>query len=169
MKKKMFLLLAAGTAMSGALAQDNVFNAVQASGQVRITQSKEIEDAMLSSILRSKYRKIKGYRVRIFFDNGQNARRQSSSVAATFTEMYPTVPVYLEFEDLYYKVAVGDFRTRTDAMRFVDVLQKTYRSVFIISENINVGTALTAEEALTPADSAILEENVIENINKSIN
>ncbi len=123
------------------VAQENVFTKAQAGGKVTIRQSKEIENAILGSIARGKYRKTKGYRVRIFFDNDQAARQRSAAVAANFSEQYPDVPVYREFEDLYYKVAVGDFRTKTDALRFLEEIKKSYALAFIISENVDLQKA----------------------------
>jgi hypothetical protein len=118
-------------------AQDDVFHSVQSGRKVIIRQSYEIENAVLGHIARNRYKKNKGYRIRIFFDNGQTARQASSAIEQAFSESYPAVPVYREFDDLYYKVAVGDFRTKTDAMRFLESIQTIYPSSFIFSENIN--------------------------------
>jgi hypothetical protein len=140
-KKGIALLIGCFAAMC-AWAQDDIFRSVQAGGKVIIRQSYEIENAALGHITRNRHRKYRGYRIRIFFDNGQTARKQSSETEITFSESYPTVPVYREFDDLYYKVAVGDFRTRTDAMRFLENIKRNYPSAFIFTENVNLHIAV---------------------------
>jgi 4'-phosphopantetheinyl transferase EntD len=82
-------------------------------------------------------KKIHGYRVRIFSDNSQAARQRAFEVEATFKALYPDVPTYASYQDLYFKVTVGDFRTRTDAMRFLSNVQRSYPGAYIVKENIN--------------------------------
>jgi hypothetical protein len=137
MIKKVTVLLFACFVALGAAAQEEVFHSVRSGGKVIIRQSYEIENAVLGHIARNRYKKNKGYRIRIFFDNGQTARQASAAIEQAFSESYPTVPAYREFDDLYYKVAVGDFRTKTDAMRFLESIQRYYPSAFIVSENVN--------------------------------
>ncbi len=109
----------------------------ESAGQVVIHQSKDIQDLVLNHSLRNATKKMSGFRVRIFFDSNQKARQQSESTATNFTALYPDVPVYRVYENIYYKVAVGDFRTKSDAMRFLRAIKKDYPSAFIIKENIN--------------------------------
>ncbi|MDR3350566.1 MAG: SPOR domain-containing protein [Prevotellaceae bacterium] len=147
--KKIPLLLFAFLAATGVRAQDDIFQALQAGGHIVIRQNPRIEYAVTSHIARNRYRKHKGYRIRIFFDNGQAARQESAAIEQAFTESYPSTPVYREFDDLYYKVAVGDFRNRTDAMRFLENIKKNYPSAFIFSNSINFRRTLPPAE---PAD-----------------
>jgi hypothetical protein len=146
MRKKGIILLLACVTVSCVFAQDNIFHLVQAGGHVVIRQSHEIANVVAGHIARNRYKKIRGYRIRIFFDNGQTARQQSSATEIAFSESYPAVPVYREFEDLYYKVAVGDFRTKTDAMRFLESIRQSYPSAFIFAENVNFWNTWEADE-----------------------
>ncbi|MDR2359247.1 MAG: SPOR domain-containing protein [Prevotellaceae bacterium] len=145
--KKITVLLFACLAALSAWAQEDIFRSVQSGGHVVIRQSDEIENAVLGHIARNRYKKNRGYRIRIFFDNGQTARQESSAIEQAFSERYPAVPVYREFDDLYYKVAVGDFRSKTDAMQFLESIQKNYPSAFIFSDNINFQRTLHPEES----------------------
>jgi hypothetical protein len=144
--KKVTVLLFVFLVASGAWAQEDIFRTVQSGGHVVIRQSYEIENAVLGHIARNRYKKNKGYRIRIFFDNGQTARQVSSAIEQAFSESYPAIPVYREFDDLYYKVAVGDFRTKTDAMWFLESIRTKYPSAFIFSDNINFQRTLQPEE-----------------------
>ena len=37
-----------------------------------------------------------------------------------FSEIHPGIPVYRVYENPYFKVTVGDFRTKSDAIRFMN-------------------------------------------------
>lgn len=146
MLRKVTVLLFACLATWGAWAQEDIFHSLQAGGHVVIRQSHQIENAVLSHVARNRYKKHKGYRIRIFFDNGQTARQESAAIEQAFSENYPATPVYREFDDLYYKVAVGDFRTKTDAMRFLEFIRRIYPSAFIFQDNINFQRTLPPVE-----------------------
>ncbi|MCL2098201.1 MAG: hypothetical protein FWH23_05525 [Bacteroidales bacterium] len=104
---------------------------------VKLHQSNLISQLVDSYIVRNYSKKSPGFRVRIFSDNSQTARQRIYEVEAAFRELYPNVPTYASYQDLYFKVTVGDFRTRTDAMRFLNSIQRNYPGAFIVKENIN--------------------------------
>ena len=61
--------------------------------------------------------KVRGYRVRIYFDNVQHARSQAESVMARFREIYPDIPAYMDYDNIpYFKVTVGNCLTMEEAI-----------------------------------------------------
>ena len=106
-------------------------------GKVVVDQSKSVAGAMSAHIARNSGKKMVGYRVRIFFDNGKNARTQSENVAGGFRAQHPGIAVYREYENPYFKVTVGDFRTKDDARKFLKGIKGAYPSGFIVREKIN--------------------------------
>lgn len=104
---------------------------------VSIKQSDAIKNALENQIANNSNRKIQGYRVRIYFDNNKNARAQSESIAQAFAEAFPTQRVYRNYVSPYFKVTVGDFRTRTEAQIFAEEISNRYPSVFLVKEAIN--------------------------------
>jgi len=108
-------------------------------GSVTVNQSIEIRNALSRHIVSNGSAKMQGYRVRIFFDSDRTARAKSEAIAAGFSERYPNVRVYRKHESPYFKVTVGDFRTRADAQRFASKLSSTgaYPYVFVVKEQIN--------------------------------
>ena len=108
-------------------------------GTAIVNQSIEIRNALSRHIVANSSAKLQGYRVRIFFDSDRTARAKSASIAAGFREKYPEIPVYVSHVSPYFKVAVGDFRTRADAQRFASKLSATgaYPYVFVVKEQIN--------------------------------
>lgn len=96
--------------------------------------SESLGQAMEYQLEKNKGRRVMGYRVRIYFDNSQNARFVSQEVADTFKVHYPDIPVYRIYDTPYFKVTVGEFYTKSDAMRFIMRIRKKYPSAFLVRE-----------------------------------
>ena len=75
-----------------------------------------------------------GFRVQIF--SGME-RVDAYSEQTKFKSLYPGVTSYISYTQPNYRVRVGDFRTRLEAQKFMNDLQKQYTSVFIFAERIN--------------------------------
>ncbi|MBO4572018.1 MAG: SPOR domain-containing protein [Bacteroidales bacterium] len=107
------------------------------SGTVNIEQSQAVKAAFARHVAGNSSRKITGYRVRIFFDNSQNARQRSESVAGAFAAAYPGISIYRSYVSPYFKVTVGDFRSRDEAQLFAERLKGWFPSAFLVKEHIN--------------------------------
>lgn len=106
-------------------------------GKVVIHQSRELQDAFRNQVYKNSYRKINGYRIRIYSGNSQDARRRSEEIAAGFAANHPGIPVYKSYSNPFFKVTVGDFRTRDEALRFAESIAGRYQSAFLVREPIN--------------------------------
>jgi hypothetical protein len=102
-----------------------------------LRQSAAIKGLLNNYVARNYYKKSQGFRVRIFFDNSQNARQRALEAEMNFKTQYPAVPSYYTYQNLYFKVAVGDFRTKSEAMHFLRTLVEQYPGAFIIKDFIN--------------------------------
>lgn len=81
---------------------------------------------------------IDGYRVQIFMELGNDALRHADSVREVFMKKYPDVPIYLMFGQPYYRLRVGDFRTRLEAENMYQRLKKKYRNAFVTADRIEL-------------------------------
>lgn len=79
---------------------------------------------------------IDGFRVQIFMELGNDALRHADSVRVQFVENYPDVPAYLIFGQPYYRLRVGDFRTRLEAENFYQQVKKEYKNAFVTADRI---------------------------------
>ncbi len=109
-----------------------------AGNRVTISQPFSLEQMLARHREFSIHKKTPGFRVRIYFDNRQEARNRSSEVESRFTESYPGVPAYRTYAYPYFKVTVGDFRSRSAAMMFLKKIESDFPSAFIVRENINL-------------------------------
>lgn len=107
-------------------------------GSITISQDPEIANLLNTYYVQNASRPgMQGFRIRIYFDLGQHSRAESLEVMDTFMEEYPGITVYRTFQSPYYKVSVGDFRTRDEALKQLKHLSRKYPKAFIISEWIN--------------------------------
>ena len=104
---------------------------------VKVHQSEGIASLMASHFAGNPLRAIQGYRVRIFFDNRQTARAESEATLNRFTAGHYEIPAYRSYANPYFKVTVGDFRTKSEAMQLLVRIKDEYPSAFIVKENIN--------------------------------
>ena len=105
----------------------NVFAKVQetGNGEVVIFQDMRINDLVYNHI------------ERIYADLGSGAREQSQSTKARFYELFPEIPIYREYVSPYFRVLVGDYRNRVDALKDFNQIKKYFRSAFIVPDKIN--------------------------------
>lgn len=103
---------------------------------VEINQTQSVRDAMRKHIASNSDRTMSGYRVRIFFDNKQTARVESEETLKRFEGMYHDVIAYRTYANPYFKVTVGDFRTRSEAVKFLERIRHEFPSAFVVKENI---------------------------------
>lgn len=104
---------------------------------VKVHQSKEIWDAMYTHFTDNRSKTMSGYRVRIFFDNKRTAREESEKTLARFSATHRDIAAYRSYANPYFKVTVGDFRTKSEAMQLLKLIKNEFPSAFIVKENIS--------------------------------
>lgn len=108
------------------------------------------QDSLLAAALRSHIyansgKSIKGYRIRIFYDNGQNARSESTKAYNLATKQFH-VSAYRGYTNPYFKVTIGDFRTKSDAQRMLEDVKGTFPSAFIVKEKIKLPSVWATQD-----------------------
>lgn len=78
---------------------------------------------------------VPGYRVQIYF--GSN-RPKASETKLDFTSKYPDNPAYLTYQQPNYKVRVGDFRNRFEALQFMKKVQNDYPAAFVVPDEVKL-------------------------------
>ena len=104
---------------------------------VSVNQSRTMRTALDNYVSNNAAKKLSGFRIRVYFDNGQNARSRSEAIARSISGAYPGIGVYRTFESPNFKVCVGDFRTKDEALKIYHSLKATYPTAIILKETIN--------------------------------
>ena len=76
-----------------------------------------------------------GYRVQLFSGNERN---NANALRSKFKTEYPEVPIYLIYQQPYYKLRVGDFRNRIEAQQFYLKIEKEYEQLLIVPDKVNL-------------------------------
>jgi hypothetical protein len=84
-----------------------------------------------------KYPVVQGYRIQILMASGNDALDITEEAKTIFLEKYPNTPAYLTFDEPDYRVRVGDFRTRLNAEKFLDKINRKYPGAWVIQDYIN--------------------------------
>lgn len=108
-----------------------------ARADVTVRQSNQVAMAFRTQIGKNSSRKISGYRVRIYFDNQQNSRQMGMGARNRFINLYPEIPAYIVYQAPFFKVTVGDFRTKSEAMELLRSIRGEFPTAFVVKENIN--------------------------------
>lgn len=105
------------------------------SATVVVTNSDAVREAMQQHKERSSLGMTPGYRIRIFFSNAKNARTGSDEAVAKFRQKWST-PIYCTYTNPYFKVTVGNFRTRNEAMEQLQKIRIDFPGAFIVKEDV---------------------------------
>ena len=129
-------------AVDTTLAGQDIFRVVKAvtvpsEADVVVNQTPAVEASMRRQVQSNKERTMSGYRVRIFFDNKQTARVESEETLKKFERLYHDVVAYRTYANPYFKVTVGDFRTRSEAVKLLERIRHDFPSAFVVKENIS--------------------------------
>jgi len=103
---------------------------------VQINRSAEVAQAEQTRREFNVEHRVPAYKIRIFFDNGQNARSAAGGALGTFKSLYPKTPAVISFENSYFKVTVGNYRTKTDANRILRKLKPIFPMAFIVEDEV---------------------------------
>lgn len=119
---------------------------------VQIYQSDEMKSSLRGHVASNSKRTLSGYRVRIFFDNKQTARSESENTLKKFKGLFPDVMAYRIYANPYFKVTVGNFRTKSEAMALLTRIKGDFPSAFVVKENI--------EYPVVDRDNAVVADTV---------
>ncbi len=105
-------------------------------GSVTLNQPVQMESMYAKYIQSNKDRKRNGYRIRLFFDNKQSARVESEELEKAFQQQFPLIPTYRSYTNPFFKVVVGDYRTKSDAIRELQKILPFYPQAIVVKESI---------------------------------
>ena len=146
MKKYLLLLLLSTVVLCGY---------TQKRGKLQVNKDSRLERLMKKQRdLYAANSTMNGYRVQIFMEIGNDAVSHAESVRGAFSAAFPELPVYLTYEQPYYRLRVGDFRNRVEAEKYVRLIKPQFNLAFVTADVIN------PPKKLSPVDpDALLDDN----------
>lgn len=78
-----------------------------------------------------------GYRVEIFFSSERDAKQKALNKKVEFLSLYPETTVHIKYDSPNFRVRVGDFRTKNEALKLHKEIKETYPMAFIVADKID--------------------------------
>lgn len=106
--------------------------------QLEVIQDPRLEKMLKWDIENNRKRDgIVGFRVEIFFSSSLNAMERAKNIKKEFLSKYPDYDVHIKFIAPNFRVRVGDFRTKNEALKLYKKIQKNYDGAFIVPDLID--------------------------------
>lgn len=107
----------------------------------------EILTKMINMHIENNIRKngYDGYRVEIFSSASYDARNRASDVKKEFLSDYPDIDINIEYVAPDFKVRVGEFRIRSEALKLQKELISKYPNAFITKDIIGYSEPISME------------------------
>ena len=107
-------------------------------GSLVIVQDPSLDTLVNRHILyNAKKEGVDGWRIQIYRGGHRTASDDANKVRARFMEDYPDIRTYLTFDrPNWFKVKVGDYRTREEAALVFFDIQKRYPEAYLIRDVI---------------------------------
>ncbi len=81
--------------------------------------------------------KIDGFRVEIFFSSDVDAKEKALKKKMDFLSVYPDNTVHIKYISPNFRVRVGDFRTKNEALKLYKEIKDNYPVAFIVTDEID--------------------------------
>ncbi len=82
-----------------------------------------------------------GWRVQIFFGSGRTAMAQAKNVKEKFVLRYGhKYGSYIVYDNPYFKVRVGNFRTKAEALYFEHKIKRNFPNSWIVPDKVKCKT-----------------------------
>ena len=108
-------------------------------GRVEISQDIRVDSLLTRHINANReYGGLDGFRIQIYRGSARNAREEANNAIARFISEYPGIEPYLQFDPPnFFKVRVGDYRTKHDAYFDFVIIKKNFPEAYIVNDIIN--------------------------------
>ncbi len=120
--------------------QHHIFSQLSATGQgtVVIEQDERLKTYVLDFINKKENDGgLNGYRVQLYFGSGHNARESANKIRNQFVAQFPDVPAKVIFQEPNFKVRVGDYRTRSEALFLIKQMEGSFSGAYIVKDFID--------------------------------
>ncbi len=105
-------------------------------GTVTVTQDPRLRQIVKRHI-EVNNNKFDGWRVQIYFGSGQRAMAAAQNAKKKFLIRYGNKNgAYIVYDSPFFKVRVGDFRTKAEAMFFQTQIKKTFPQSWVIPDKV---------------------------------
>jgi hypothetical protein len=107
-------------------------------GELTIYRDPRLETLIHRHIEFNKEQKgIPGFRIQIFFGSGRTSRDNANEAKAKFLSYFFDKEAYIKYQTPFYKVRIGDFRTKLEALKMFKRVLRKFPNAYIVPDVIN--------------------------------
>lgn len=108
-------------------------------GELTIYQNAGVDSLINRYILYNlRMNGMEGFRIQIYSSSNKNAREESGKVRQEFITKFPDFVSYASFDRPgYYKIRVGDYRTRVEGTKYLLMIRKVFPDAYLVPDIIN--------------------------------
>ena len=78
---------------------------------------------------------VLGWRIQLKF---KSTKEEINKTRAEFMKLYPETPTYLTYESPYYRICVGNFRTKNEALKLNNFIRKNFVEAYPVKKIIKI-------------------------------
>ena len=78
---------------------------------------------------------INGWRLQLKFKAKES---EIIKIKLKFIKLYPDIPVFLEYQEPYYRIRVGNCRTKLEALKIKNLIKKHFTDTYPVPEIISI-------------------------------
>ena len=82
--------------------------------------------------------KMNGWRIQIYNSSGKVARDEANDIRNKFLNVYSNHKAYLIYQPPFFKIRVGDFRTKQDAFELYKSVMAVFPVSYIVNDKVNL-------------------------------
>ncbi len=111
-------------------------------GSVEITQSLEIEELVgIHLDMNKRSGGIDGFRIQLYLGSSNNAKKEAGEVKAKVLSLFQDEKIYMMYEAPFWRVQVGDFRSKSESLDLYRKLKKEFPSCYPVPvDNIQLSS-----------------------------
>jgi len=115
-------------------------------GNVHYFQSSAIVSIMNKKIIVNEtHPKVSGYRIQVFSVSGVNSKDKINKEKAEYMLNNKSAIIYIVYQSPYFKLRIGDYRSKLQAYFYLQEIIKDYPFAFIVKDEVNIPNVLKEE------------------------
>jgi hypothetical protein len=108
------------------------------SGEISVIQDARLEEVLSEYIsINQQKNGIPAYWIRIYSGSGHDAREKAYQTKAKFLSKYEGIKDKVVYDDPNFKVYIGGYRVKSEALKLLKTIQRDFPSAFIVYDIID--------------------------------
>lgn len=120
--------------------KNDVFNRLEKSsvggGKIRVTQDFAVKSLIRKHVEANQKLPPMGYRIVVFSGSGPQSEAKANQTRSSFKAKFYETEAYTKYYEPNFRVHVGDFRNKSEALKVYKEVKKYYSSAYIIEDRI---------------------------------